>query len=68
MGYFSGYFEETSTFLTPKLFLAALWAKYILLEMAHKIICTQKNNLPHFQNQLYSNSYYALRLFWLKPP
>jgi hypothetical protein len=28
----------------------------ISLKMAHKVICPQKNNLPHFQNQEYINS------------
>ncbi len=32
----------------------------ISLEMAHKEICHKKNNLPHFQNQRYINSYYSL--------
>ncbi len=42
--YFMGYFEEASTFLTPQ---------NISGEMANKVICPQKNNLPHFQNQRY---------------
>jgi hypothetical protein len=59
MGHFSGYFEGALTFLTPKLSLAQGPLK-ISREMAHKLICPQKkNNLPHFQNQRYINSYYS---------
>ena len=27
--------------------------------MAHKVICPQKNNIPHFQNKRYINIYYV---------
>jgi hypothetical protein len=51
MGHFSGYFEVASTFLTPKLPLAALGTirgqkslgpLEISLEMAHNVVCPQK--------------------------
>ncbi len=52
----------------PKLSLAARSGQYrghkkslgplkISHEMDHKVICPQKNNIPHFQNQRYINSY-----------
>jgi hypothetical protein len=68
MGHFSGYFEGASTFLTPKLPLAARSGQFrgqkslgpleISLEMAHYVVCPQKKiNIPHFQNQRCINSY-----------
>jgi hypothetical protein len=52
MGHFSGYFEGASTFLTPKFMSQkSLGPLEISLEMAHYVVCPQKDNIPHFQNQ-----------------
>jgi hypothetical protein len=56
MGHFEGYFEgaKTRDNLEGQKSLGPL---KISLEMSHKVICPQKKNLPHFQNQRYINSY-----------
>ncbi len=68
MSHFSGHFEGASTFLTPKLSLAALGDNLrgqkslgplkMPLEMAHKVIVPQKKNyVPQFLKQRDINSY-----------
>jgi hypothetical protein len=67
MGHFSGYFEGAGLdffdpYIVPSLRSGqfrgqkSLGPLKISLEMAHKVICPQKNNIPHLQNQWYINS------------